>query len=259
MDSRFIKATTLIAVAKGPNQISIGTGFFYKHHIENESTIFLVTNKHVLENGQAIIQLSNSVLDCHESLVFGDNSEHWYGNPNENVDVAIFPIKLLDDLPVIERNDCMTLSEMRQEGIDYGYPIGMIGYPQNEESEMYKVMEASKDYSPIFRLGGIARMKEYGNENAMLADITAWHGNSGSPIVTLPDRIIGGKCKESKLIGIIAGFYPKHEEGRCVYDRKKNVYPVEGENMDIAEVFYFDNVLDTINEYFAMINGNHKS
>ena len=91
---------------------SIGTGFIFEHKWNCPKTgaeltgIFLVTNKHVVENSErgtlrftlrSEDNTSPNLGDCTDVNVTRREWGWWGGHPDANVDVAVFPLNPLLD------------------------------------------------------------------------------------------------------------------------------------------------------------------
>lgn len=245
----YIDSVVAIGVKDDKGQPNwIGTGFFAyrKTAEEGQGLPFLISNKHVFE-GKNEITLRMKVRDSEQlkevdADLVEDGKQLYYTHANSDIDIAVLPL----NGPAIEGlnlrfdgfdidDQAMTSQELRNEGVDEGYLIYMLGYP------MGLVMANSN--IPLCRLGCIARMNEAQIDKSfnILVDIQNFPGNSGSPIVIRPELMsINGTKSFSKcvLIGIVHSYLPYREylrntqTGRIVEEKEENsgianMHPVE--------------------------------
>lgn len=174
------------------NRHSTGTGFFFAFRVDDKTHIpVIITNKHVIDKskvGTFVLTKSNEqgepLLGQTERVVL-DNFEHlWVKHPEENVDLAVFPIAPLyhaaeakgvkffappigeDLLPTAEK--LANLSGLES--------ITMIGYPNGIWDE--------KNNMPIVRRGITATnpKHDYNGLPMFVIDCACFPGSSGSPV-----------------------------------------------------------------------------
>lgn len=246
---------------KGQNGkiIWIGTGFYVyrKTKVQNRVNPFLVSNKHVFSgNNEIYIRMrgrDNNKSKLHEvkaSLTM-NNKPLYHTHNDSQVDVAVLPLYG----PYIEQNkfdffgfdiddNAMTLGELRENGVDEGSIVYMLGYPMglvNINSNL-----------PLCRMGCIARMSEEQIKEAkvVLIDVQNFPGNSGSPIILRPEliSITGTKSlSKSVLVGIVNSYIPYNETLKST--QTGNIVEVRQENSGIAKMFpveYIRDIIDTI-------------
>lgn len=144
---------------------------------------------------------------------------------------------LVIDCPLHNESDAdaMTSSDLRNNGVEEGSLIYMLGYPMGLVNQYSSL--------PICRLGCIARIGEaqIQEQHNILVDIQNFPGNSGSPIINRPELIsISGtqNLDRSVLVGIVHSYIPYQETlinsqtGKMVEIRSENsglalVHPVE--------------------------------
>ena len=232
----------------------IGTGFLGYRKVDAKGNVapFLVTNKHVILNKKEIVLRFKSNVDGALKEIpvnlEGDGKNTYRVHPNEKVDIAVLKLNgnyitrnnLQFDAFDIDEH-AMTSSELRQEGVDEGSLIYMLGFPMGLVNANSKL--------PICRLGCVARMsKEQIDEQLnMLIDIQNFPGNSGSPIITKPEHtsIEGTKAlSKAVLIGIVHSYIPYREN--LINQQTGNVVEVRSENSGIALVHPVEQIREVV-------------
>ena len=213
---------TVVAIGyEGSNsQITWGaSGFFYFHTVKgDQGRVYLVTNKHVLENSKKIyLRLNPKALGNPKGYLLNlfdpaNGEKLWKGHHNKNVDVAVIPV----NFPLFQKEDMQvsyftdtehTLSSksMIAEGQTEGDGVFTLGFPVS--------VVGDKSNSVIVRAGTIARIKDTLKSHLVpfLVDTTVFPGNSGGPVVNKPELvgIEGTKTiNNASLIGIVASYVP---------------------------------------------------
>ena len=237
----------------------IGTGFLYgrfdKKIDETTKTynVFVVTNKHVLENRKKIYLKFNSANDPGSAdyampLKARNGKDVWVGHPDEKVDVAVLPINvnaLKDDYRKYSffQSDAhiATTVTMKAEGITEGDGVFVLGFPMG-------LVDAARQYV-ICRSGCVARVRDLieGSVTDFLVDATVFPGNSGGPVVLTPElTTITGTRSISKadLIGVVKSYVPYKDY--CVSLQTKQTRIVFEENSGLTAVEPVDHIIRTI-------------
>lgn len=226
----------------------IGTGFFVVRRTEEfgKARPFLITNKHVLQGKDSIVirmkeQGSDSLKEIDVPIV-NSNAAEYILHHQGDVDIAVLPLNgsfITEnhlEFPAFDIDaDAMTSSDLRNNGVEEGSLIYMLGYPMGLVNQYSSL--------PICRLGCIARIGEaqIQEQHNILVDIQNFPGNSGSPIINRPELIsISGtqNLDRSVLVGIVHSYIPYQETlinsqtGKMVEIRSENsglalVHPVE--------------------------------
>jgi hypothetical protein len=192
--------------------------------------IYLVTNRHMavpgIERGlnypirQLALRLNllspEGGRESSEGNIPLEGAVHWYFPADEGVDLAVLPIapdeKKYDYLP-INLSMFATKDKIESENIDAGDSILFAGY--------FYQFGGEKKIQPIVREGVLAMMPDEEIKTTLhkpgrlyLADVHAFHGNSGSPVLVNAGGLRNGGSLSPPnylLLGIISGYYPEGE------------------------------------------------
>lgn len=254
----YLNAVVSIGIGdKGPIRW-IGTGFFVTRSIEDPTRgkPYLVSNKHVFGScDKVVIRMKESGKDSLKNmtadLVDNTGKPLFLTHDQDDVDIAVLPL----NADVINNNNlefpcfnideqAMSSSELRDNGVDEGSIIYMLGFPMGLVNQ--------KSNLPLCRLGCIARMSEtqINEEHNILVDIQNFPGNSGSPIILRPEFISVNKTKslnKSVLVGIIHSYIPYREN--LINSQTGQVVEIKSENSGIANVHpveYIREIIDKV-------------
>ncbi|MBA7545989.1 hypothetical protein ES705_38371 [subsurface metagenome] len=117
----FLFTTVRIEVVNEDNSSTAGTGFLFEYYHNDDSYIFLVTNKHVIKNSRrGILQFNLSsedtpVLGNFYTFTFVDFENEWFLHPEKNVDIAIMPFGPI--LHEIEKRKIDFFSELLSQNL----------------------------------------------------------------------------------------------------------------------------------------------
>lgn len=249
---------------KDRKPVAVGTGFILSHTFEGGfQELFLVTNKHVLE--QAYVgrfgltqQLGNSGPDIGKPFYinFQEFGASWHGHPDPDVDVAVMPLSW--QLATIQQMGTKAFltritthiipSEGDLDSLDVVEPVIFVGYPSGIYDE--------KNYIPIIRRGATATppQLDYNGRPVFLIDASVFPGSSGSPVFLYRH---GGADEQSdpnfRLLGVIAEVFcvgpsgqvqtvpaPIHVESRTT----------QQERIDLGVVFKGHTIVETLESSF---------
>lgn len=169
-------------------------------------------------------------------------------HPDPNVDIAV--LRLNGDyitennleFPAFDIDEhAMSSSDLRNNGVDEGSLVYMLGYP------MGLVNDRSK--APICRLGCVARMSEaqINETKNILVDIQNFPGNSGSPIITRPEvfSIEGTPAfRQAILLGIVHSYISYREQ--LINQQTKEIVEIRSENSGLALVHPVEQIQEVV-------------
>jgi S1-C subfamily serine protease len=229
----------------------MGTGFLFGWLITppGETPLydaFLVTNRHVLEEHEAVVIRCNLIeppesVDFEVSLSVGKTSAVTFHSDRE-IDVAV--VKLDDSILAssgiqIQAFSLSNASLLRGQSREFreGSRIFVLGYPLELVSE--------KRQFAICRAGCIARIRDFyaGQTKDFLIDAAAFPGNSGGPVLApLPmysGLVIG-------LVGIVYSTVLHREAAISVQTNEPRI--MYEQNSGLAKVFPIDCAIECIQE-----------
>lgn len=242
----------------------VGTGFLVgrlSHTPANAAShyhVFLVTNKHVLQNKTTVIfrfnpQNDEGARDYEIPLYDPKGEPFWTGHPRKDIDVAC----LLINPKILERHQArfayfagdkhiLTLKHMQQMGMSEGDFIYVLGFPMG-------FVAPDRQYV-VARSGSVARLRDTMEGRCVdyLIDAFVFPGNSGGPVITKPEIVsIDGThpVSQSALIGIITGYVPFTDV--AISQRTQRPRIVFEENSGLAAVVPSDYILETVDLCFA--------
>jgi hypothetical protein len=226
-------AFLMVAVGNDPAAPSgfIGTCFFVwvpdSRIGEGRGFMYLVTNRHVAQPGidlgtpyhvQAIFIRMNLVtpqggMQSVEERIPPDQV-HWFFPSDDAVDLAIAPLspdQTKYAYMSIPSTMIVTAEQLKTGEVGVNDPISFAGYFSNFPGRIR--ME------PIVREGVIAMLPEEKLDTTLhkqgrlfLADIHAFHGNSGSPVFVNIGGMHHGMIYAGEryfLLGVLSGYYPE--------------------------------------------------
>lgn len=253
----------------------IGTAFLYSIEQSDESTIFLVTNKHIVRGTESgDLHFTRQGADGQPDLgnkyilTVTDFAAAWHGHPDPAVDVAIAPFVPL-------------LQHVQSEGVEPYYrsigeflaPTGdtldnldafeervFVGYP-------YDIWDSAHNL-PIARRGLTATHPavDFRGAPVFLLDASIFSGSSGSPVlvynsgafrtakggpVTVGTRIV--------FLGLIASVFYREQEGRLEarpIPTGRDDVPVTQEMLDLGVVFKARTIRETVDHHFPDLFGS---
>jgi len=221
-----------VAYQNGPVHGSvIGTCFFVlvpdARLGGNQGFIYLVTNRHVAQPGidlgtpyqvQAVFLRLNlvtpesGVQSVQEQIPLGGRLR-WYFPSDDAVDLAVLPVAPDQNryaYTVIPASLFATSEQVKSSTVGVGDPVTFAGY--------FSSFPGQKRIEPIVRQGVVAMLPDEKLDTTLhkpgqlfLADLHAFHGNSGSPVFASVGGFHRGAIMSERyiLLGIISGYYPE--------------------------------------------------
>ena len=230
------------------NSFVIWTWFLFakKHKITDTHSIYLITNRHVIENSSEnlIIKMTNKKWLFEEySLNKSDpaGSPLFYNHPDNSIDIAVtslswegIPKKSKIAFFYTSDTHSLLLESMVVKGVQEWDNIFVFWFPSS-------ITQGRNDY-PIVRSGTIAQIQNFYNKWTpnYLIDSFTFPWNSGWPIIV-------NNNWEGKLIWILAWYLEYNDFLRS--DQTKKVVHINTLNSWITVVFSVDQILETIDAY----------
>lgn len=257
LPSFFRTAVVAIGVPLNDGKVKwCATGFLVGKYIDNNKTranLFLITNKHVV-NGLDSVRVrfnrkkSPGVKDCVVTLRNG-NKKNYTEHPNPSVDVVAIKLhggKLMQTDSEVAYFDLeshsLTLKQMSTTGVEEGGLVYAIGFPMGIVEEEIK--------APFVRLGCISRINDSFNhvgDSAFFVDAQTFPGNSGGPVVSVPEAItITGTAKNTNanLIGVLCAYKPYVD--RLISSQTQEIVMLHRENSGLTKVFPVDRIKEVV-------------
>lgn len=248
----------------------MGSGFLYGYvkHVEKDGTrngeVYLVTNKHVLENNKQILiqfndKKSSNSKNLTLDLIGKDEERLYFGHPDKDIDISVIPLLDYNELkhqynvPVIDSKlNVYTIKEMEELGVMEGDYIYVTGFPMG-------MVDINKKRA-IVRTGCIARINDVYEDNSpeILLDCVVFPGNSGGPVTlrTELDVIKGTKsAEEPRVIGIVKEYITHQETARSTITGE--IRSISSENSGLSIVHPIDFINQTITAYNKKFSTNN--
>ena len=214
----YLNAVLAIGIKKNEKNINwIGSSFLYGLKEDNESyTLWLITNKHVLEQKKQIYVRFNALDEtkCEDypiNLFSSEEQKLWFEHDDKDIDVAAIPIdpNFLKGkgrkFVFFESDHHVYYKEDLKNFISEGDRVFVLGFPLGYVGEL-------KQYT-FCRTGIFSRVRDYleNKSNQFVLDALIFPGNSGGPVITCPSalKVVDTKnVKHAKLVGIIKSYIP---------------------------------------------------
>lgn len=257
----YIDCVVAIGTIVNGQQKWIGTGFLYGDLFEktedgnNKYVVYLVTNKHVLNNLDLILvrfnpQTGQSAKDYPAPLKDNDGKLLWTGHSDTEIDVAVLPVNINNVLG--EGMKCCffqsdkhiaDIKELQMRETSEGDSVFIMGFPMG-------IVAADRQH--VFVRGGvIARIKDLFESRSkdFVVDAFVFPGNSGGPVLSKPEivSIQGTKSSnQSSLIGIIKSYIPYSDIAISQQTNRPRI--IFEENTGLSKAEPVDHIISTIEE-----------
>lgn len=216
--------------------------------------IYLITNRHVIENHSTIFVRLNPKQTSDQGRVFEmpihdtNGVPNWFTHRDANVDIAAARVmwkvvqdQKLDDNFITSDVNSADVKKMDEIGVSAGDAVFAIGFPMNLGGQQ-------RNYA-IVRPGSIARIVDLIQSAAtmFLIDSHVFPGNSGGPVILEPNVVsIEGTKSNNRayLIGVVRGYIPYTDV--AVSPQTGHARVTFEENSGLAEVIPVDRINEAI-------------
>jgi hypothetical protein len=250
-----------------------GTGFFFAQTEGDAHRIFVVSNKHVVQDAKRGTMLftlregDQPKLGERFTVTLEDFSGNWFGHPDVDIDIAVMPlIPLLMGIKESGKQvyfkaitEDLIPSQASMQDLDAIEQVVFVGYPN--------AMFDTVNLTPIARVGITATpiALDYGGSQAFLIDASVFPGSSGSPVFIVNTGSYapkgGGLVVGSRVLflGILSAVFVRLEEGEFeIVDIPTAQVPVvrTEQMIDLGYVYKAAMVQETVNHFLARMRGN---
>lgn len=242
-----------------------GTAFIVSHNHVNGTHVFIVTNRHLVENvlrgGLVFTQKSNGqpIFGERFQLNIEDFSHAWFMHPDPEIDLAIIPLRPLEqaanqqgvELYYHSIDSRLVPDAMTLHSLDVLEEVFFIGYPSGVWDQV--------NLMPIVRRGTTATpiALEFEGRKEFLIDAAVFPGSSGSPVFVNQLETPGmTRHANKKLIfaGIVTAVFFREEANHLVpapVPANNNGIIMGSEMIDLGLVIKSQVVIDLINIYLS--------
>ena len=246
------------ALMKDGSKAWYATGFVVARKNEDGGyNTFLVSNKHVLDDGSKNILLRFNISgkidakDYSVNLIDADGKKNFSVHSESDVACLLLNANILNtDLGSLSAFDLeelvLTREQMIENDVIEGSIVYSLGFPSGLVGVDSKV--------PLCRMGCISKIKEPYDTNGYLLDIQNFPGSSGSPVI---NRIEANYLKGTKvytstrLVGIMAKYIPYRDV--LISRQTGKEMQIVQENSGIAVAYDVNAIKETVEMEFARI------
>ena len=194
---------------------SMGTGFLLQRPVDKDKCkIYLVTNKHVLKDAEAIrVTFTKNRDESPDigntlSIPISDSKKYIAMHPNPKVDVAILEctglFNLFPDQLYFKAVSYDMLADFTEPELSVAENVYFVGYPDNRYDKTNNL--------PLIRTGLISSHPklDYNGDPVFIIDAQVFPGSSGSPVYidltyeNFKNGQIAIGNKKIRLLGIVA-------------------------------------------------------
>lgn len=211
-----------------PSTNTMGTGFLVEAQscVEGMKYVFLITNKHVLDDPSKETRLSFHLKDTEGKPLLGEVfkinvsafQKGYYSPDSDDVDLALVNVSEFVDLIKSKTGkdvNCRNIpigmiSDFTEQDLVPNQKILFIGYPSDRYDH--------KNYLPILRGGIVASIPkvDFEGKPQVLVDAQVFQGSSGSPVFAT----LGGTWK---FIGVIFQAMIRNQEVQIIETAQQSV------------------------------------
>lgn len=229
LSDKIFYSTIKIETKDQQGNLGSGTGFFvFKRVDKDHIAIFLVTNKHVIENTESGKLIFHEGKDEKMSALKGnekielelgslDWSNLWFYSSDKDLDLVIAPIipltifikKSINKYCYFQPIDLNAIPDIEKiKKISSLEEIMFIGYPNGIGDHF--------ELTPVIRRGHLSTplYKDFNKKSEFLIDASVFPGSSGSPVLIMSEgsffednsMVIGNRLL---FIGVVSAVYEK--------------------------------------------------
>ena len=254
IEKRFLNSVVALGVsAPTPTEKDhkhwVGTGFLVGFHHDGNDEIYLITNKHVVQDQKELLIRFNSLDDAPANdfplqIKDAKGVVQFSFHPNPQIDIVAVSINVdflksknsSFDFYDLEK-DIYTLEKMECNQIHEGSLVFALGFPMN-------LVDQDRQY-PICRLGCISRISNaFDVDDAIdfLVDAQTFPGNSGGPIVSRAECATSNQ--KMGLLGIVRAYIPYQEALYSLQTGRQR--SMMEENSGLTVVHPVDRILEVV-------------
>lgn len=245
-------------VNKDGEKVWYATGFVVGRKNEGgEYDTFLVSNKHVLDDGSKSVLLRFNIAgkidakDYTATLIDADGNKKFSVHPESDVACLFLNDSILStDLGSLSAfyldEYALTREQMIENDVIEGSIVYSLGFPSGLVGVDSKV--------PLCRMGCISKIKEPYGANGYLLDIQNFPGSSGSPVINRieANHLKGTKVYNStRLIGIMAKYIPYRDV--LISRQTGKEMQIVQENSGIAVAYDVNSINETVELEFTRV------
>jgi S1-C subfamily serine protease len=229
-----------------------GSGFFYAYpHIslKDNLTVFIVTNRHVIDGlDEIIIKFNPNKQGESNEITYSIPDNLRFICPSEKVDIAVINVtQLINEnlnIKYLKKDMGINVENITNSNIGEGDSIYVVGFPIGIVNDQQN--------ATLVRNGSIAQIHNLinGNNNEFIIDASVFPGNSGGPVFLKPEPIvgIGHSYAEPKLIGIVHSYYTYRDKAVSPQTLQPRV--LFEENSGLGAVYPVDTIEKSIKKYY---------
>lgn len=246
---------------KNGDKVWYATGFVVARKNENGGyNTFLVSNKHVLDDGSTSILVRFNIAgkieakDYNVPLIDAEGKKNYSVHTKSDVACLLLNANILStdlgSLSAFELEElALTREQMIENDVIEGSIVYSLGFPSGLVGVDSKV--------PLCRIGCISKIKEPYDINGYLLDIQNFPGSSGSPVINRIEvnHLQGTKGYNStRLIGIMAKYIPYRD---VLVSRQTGLeMQILQENSGIAIAYDVNSIKETVEMEFTRIKAS---
>ena len=234
------------------------SGFFVgRKENGNNYSVYLITNKHVVNNQKVLEMQFNSKTGIKQyscNLYTEQQSKCFSEHPTD--DVVAISVNINGALAVGAEvsffeldHHALTMQQMKATGISEGTLVYTLGFPVSLQGNDQCVVNGIYK-SPIVRLGCIAKIEDNYHakgKTEYIIDSTVFPGNSGGPVINRPEIVAITNTPmntSSNLIGIISRYIAYRET--LISTQTGNLRSIAEENSGLSIVIPVDSIIPTV-------------